>query len=84
MFLSPSEYVTSGNDTINRACVNDQPPIFERQRKTGTSDSDYRSLITSLKLSRNRARAKEQPYDACGSFQVIKEEKEHCITFFFA
>ena len=61
----------SGNDTIKRACVNDQRPLFERQRNAGTTDSDCRSLITSLKLSRKRAREKEQPDDTCGSFQVI-------------
>ena len=54
----------SGNDTIKRACVNDQRPLFERQRNAGASDGDYRSLITSLKLSRKRARAKEQPDDS--------------------
>ena len=43
------------NDTIKRACVNDQRPLFERQRNAGALDGDYRSLITSLKL-----RAKEQ------------------------
>ena len=59
--MDPSEYVMSCNDTIKRACVNDQRPLFERQRNAGALDGEYRSLITSLKLSRKRARAEEQP-----------------------
>ena len=59
--MDPSEYVMSCNDTIKRACVNDQSLLFERQRNAGALDGDYRSLITSLKRSRKRARVEAQP-----------------------
>ena len=59
--LDPSEYFDKG--AIERACVKDQRPLFERQRNPETLDLHYRSLITSLKMSRKRAREEGQPDD---------------------
>ena len=60
--LDPSEYLFD-KSAIERACVKDQRPLFERQSNPEISDLDYRSLITSLKMSRKRAREEGQPDD---------------------
>ena len=64
--LDPSEYLFA-KGAIERACFNDQCPLFERQGSPEISDLFYRSLITSLKTSlkssRKRTREEGQPDD---------------------
>ena len=60
--LDPSEDF-SGKGAIERACVKDQRPFFERHRNLEKSDLDYTSLFTSLKFSRKRAREEGKPDD---------------------
>ena len=60
--LDSSEYLFD-KGANERACVKDQRPLFERQRNPEASDLDYRSLITSLKMSRKRAKEEGQPDD---------------------
>ena len=71
--LDPSEYLFV-KGAIERACVKDQRPLFERQRNSEISDLDYRSLITSLKNSRIRAREEGEPDEKMLIFSANRQK----------
>ena len=61
--LDPSKYLMSSATEIERICVNDQRPLFAKQRNLNNTENVTTSLVYALKISRKRAREEEQEFD---------------------